>query len=159
MGKIDISLLPNVLKRLDSALYEFNDILGTLVDNIRQVKKNIAHVHAAHEHTCCHSFSGITDHKNYNDPYFKICDQKCFETKFYPDLAPYAVYVLMREMSEEWDCDNNGEIFTKDFIFDNNDTTVPILLRNIQRIHTHDETIIRYTWDQYLATVSQYLYK
>ena len=159
MGKIDISLLPNVLKRLDSALYDFNDILGSMVDNIRQVKKNIAHVHAAHDHACCHSFSGITDHKNYNDPYFKMCDQNCFETKFYPDLAPYAVYVLMREVSEEWDCDNNGEIFTKDFIFNNQDTTVPILLRNIQRIHTHDETIIRYTWDQYLATVSQYLYK
>lgn len=159
MGNLDISLLAIITKRLSDKLTELSDVMMNNVAVTIELKKIIRHRHAAHLHNCCHSFNGDIGTKDYKDPYFIKCEQSCFETKYYPDSFSTAVYALMREYSQEVDYDNNGQIFGQDFLFLKTDKSVPIMIRNLQRIHLKNNLIPHYSWNQYLATLSPYLFR
>lgn len=145
-------LLRNAITNYRNVQYDVNKEFK------KTLKPYIVHFHASHSHPSCHSYDGRTDEKNYNDPLFKKSKSKCFETKFYPDDWFNPAEILIKEMSSEMDCDNNGLVFLKHFIFNPNDKNVPKIIHAMQRIELKNLVIPKFTWNDYLSTVSPYLY-
>lgn len=139
---------------LENSMVNYTNSQSLFYKKLKESDKFLVHMHAVHAHPCCHTFDGKTDNVDYGDPYFKRCDTNCYETKFYPDSTPTPAGVLMREVSLKVDCDNNGKIFTEDFLLDKEDPSVPVMLISMQRLKIRHLGIPIYTWEEYLSTVS-----
>lgn len=153
-----IDYLASVSKMMQNALDAYILSQKQFNESFTSMHKYLVHMHAVHAHPCCHTYDGQTDQKNYQNPFFKECETNCYETKFYPDESPSPVNLLMREVSLMVDCDNNGKIFTEDFLFNKEDLSVPKILISMQRLKVIDKTISILTWDEYLSSVSPYAF-
>lgn len=152
-----ISMPMNMAGNSLSAVASFISQTASPISNI--ITK-IKHGHAAHAHPCCHTFKGEGINTNYTSPYFTKCNTgNCYTTTSDPDLTMnIPVYLLMREYSHEIDCDKNGLIFGKDFIFSLNDNNVPKIMFAIQRLLNTDITIRRFTWVEFLKSSTLNIY-
>ena len=129
-----------------------------ITTGIKRFSNLLKHLHTCHEHPCDHFYSGIeiTNHlKSHGDPLFLDPENVNRSNELLPHfISNVPVNSLTREYSHSVDCDNNGLIFGKDFIFSLNDKNVPKILFAIQRMQNSDITIKRITWKEFLNTVS-----
>lgn len=149
---------------LKSAILNFKEKQDLFIKKYSIFNNLLYHLHSSHLHHNPHTYNGETTFNNYNDPLFYEKNKNtCFETKIYPETKDgfYSpLELLLREVSSEIDIDNNKLIYLKDFIFDINDISVPKILISTQRIEyqKNNNLIPKFTWNQYLNTVSPHLY-
>ena len=133
--------------------YHVNEVNSTF----KKFKELIKHLHACHEHPCDHLYSGIEVTQkiiSHGNSLFTNPSNVNRSNELLPHLiSNVAVNSLAREYSHEIDCDNNGLIFGKDFLFSINDENVPKILFTLQRMKIYDISIKRMTWKDFLLTV------
>lgn len=115
-------------------------------DKIESIRDIYKHIHAAHWHPCCHEYSGL----NKKDPYFCKCNK---DNTFYATAVLSPLEVLIREMSQEVDYDGNGMVFPNDFVF-REDSSLPKVIKTLQRFKIKNIKIPRLTFEQYKNTVN-----
>ena len=142
------------------ALNGFSDLSYSISESkskFKRFKDLIHHLHTCHEHPCDHLYPGIEVTQNliaHGDHLFINPSNVNRSNELLPHLiSNVAVNSLSREYSCEVDCDYNGIIFGKDFLFSTNDSEVPKILFTLQRMQNHDISIKRMTWKEFLNTV------
>lgn len=138
---------------------EHTQTFRELVKEINYISRILKHSHNVHAHPCCHTFNGEVGSRKHHNRFFFECKDKCFDRNHYPDDVATRPELLLREMTANQDCDSNGLVFIKDFLFNPKDNKVPKVLKAVQRIEIKQNIVKpRLNWSDYLRTTPKDLY-